>query len=151
MPPSGPADSESFRSPALDKIVERFQRLADPKQRYELLMWYAKRLQAMPDEYKVPDNKVEGCVSQVFVTAVVEEGQVKFLGDSDSQLVKGLVALLVDGLSGLTAAQILQVTPDFIQATGLNVSLTPSRANGFYNIFQKMKQKALVYHEAGVA
>ena len=65
-----------------------------------------------------------------------------YQGDSDVQLVKGLVGLLVESFSGLTPAEIVTITPDFIQDTGLNVSLTPSRANGFYNIFQ-MKKKAL--------
>ncbi len=50
---------------------------------------------------------------------------------------------MVEDLSGLTPAEIVTITPDFIQDTGLNVSLTPSRANGFYNIFQMMKKKAL--------
>jgi cysteine desulfuration protein SufE len=58
-------------------------------------------------------------------------------------LVKGLVALLVEGLSGLTAAEILSLSPEFIQRTGLDVSLTPSRSNGFYNIFKLMQQKTL--------
>ena len=54
------------------------------------------------------------------------------------------ISLLAGGsLSGLTPAEIVTITPDFIQDTGLNVSLTPSRANGFYNIFQMMKNKAL--------
>ena len=50
---------------------------------------------------------------------------------------------MVEDLSGLTPAEIVTITPDFIQDTGLNVSLRPSRANGFYNIFQMMKKKAL--------
>ena len=45
-------------------------------------------------------------------------------------------------MSGLTPAEIVTITPYFLQDTGLNVSLRPSRANGFYNIFQ-MKKKAL--------
>lgn len=130
---------------ALAKIVERFQKRANPKQRYEQLLWYAKRLKEMPEESKVPENKVPGCVSQVFITANLEDGRVWYQGDSDAQLVKGLVALLIEGLNGLTPEQILQVPPDFIQDMGLNASLTPSRANGFYNIFQTMKKKALGY------
>lgn len=128
--------------PALEQIVQRFQRVSDPKQRYEQLLSLAKRLEALPEAEKTPDNKVSGCVSQVYIAADLIDGKVKYHGDSDSQLVKGLVALLIKGLDGSSPAEILQVKPDFIQATGLNVSLTPSRANGFYNIFRMMQQKA---------
>jgi cysteine desulfuration protein SufE len=51
------------------------------------------------------------------------EGKVLYQGDSDAQLVKGLVGWLVEGLSGLTPAEIVTITPYFIQDTGLNVSL----------------------------
>ncbi len=81
-------------------------------------------------------------MSQVYITANLADGKVLYQGDSDAQLVKGLVGLLVEGLSGLTPAEIVTITPYFIQDTGLNVSLRPSRANGFYNIFQ-IKKKAL--------
>lgn len=137
----------SFLPEALARIVERFQRHSDPKRRYEQLLWYAKRLPEFPESDKLPENKVSGCVSQVYITAKLADGKVSFQGDSDSQLVKGLVGLLVEGLSGLTPAEITTVSPDFIQDTGLNVSLTPSRANGFYNIFQMMKTKALESQE----
>lgn len=128
--------------PALEQIVQRFQRVTDPKQRYEQLLSLAKRLEAFPETDKTPENKVSGCVSQVYITADLVDGKVKYQGDADSQLVKGLVALLIKGLEGSTPAAIVQVQPDFIQATGLNVSLTPSRSNGFYNIFRMMQQKA---------
>ena len=127
----------------LDHIVQRFKRRSNPKQRYQQLLWYAKRLQEMPEENKSQENKVPGCVSQVYITANLEDGKVWYQGDSDAQLVKGLVALLIEGLNGSTPEEILQVSPDFIEETGLKVSLTPSRANGFYNIFQTMKKKAL--------
>lgn len=131
--------------PNLAKIVERFQRHTDPKKRYEQLLWYAKKLDAMPEEGKIPENKVHGCTSQVYITAGLKEGKIWYQGDSDAQLVKGLVALLIQGLNGLSPAEILAVAPDFIEATGLQVSLTPSRANGFYNIFNLMKKKALEF------
>lgn len=136
--------------PALDQLVQRLHHAADPKRKYEYLLWLTKRLPAFPEPEKVIENKVPGCISQVYVTAKSEDGKVFFQGDSDSQLTKGLVALLIEGLNGLTPQQILQLTSDFIEATGLNISLTPSRANGFYNIFRSMQQKAValdVEHE----
>ncbi|MDY6781165.1 MAG: SufE family protein [Cyanobacteriota bacterium] len=134
--------------PKLNRIVERFQRHSDPKLRYQQLLAYAKKLKPMPENGKIPENKVSGCVSQVYIVANLEEGTVCYQGDSDAQLVKGLVALLIEGLNGLTPEEILKLSPDFIEQTGLNVSLTPSRANGFYNIFQMMKQKALGLQQA---
>lgn len=135
----------SARPPALDKIVKRFQRIQDPRRRYEQLLWYAKRLESFPEAAKTPENKVKGCVSQVYIIANTDdEGHVNFQGDSDAQITKGLVALLIEGLKDLPAQDIVQLQPDFIKETQLDVSLTPSRANGFYNIFKMMQQKALV-------
>lgn len=137
------SSAETSLTPKLDKIVERFKRRSNPKQKYEQLLWYAKHLPEMPEADKTPDNRVHGCVSQVFITANLEDGRVHYQGDSDAQLVKGLVAFLIEGLNDLPPETIITVEPDFIEDTGLKVSLTPSRANGFYNIFQMMKNKAL--------
>ena len=129
--------------PKLAKIVDRFQRRSNPKQKYEQLLWYAKKLPEMPELAKTEENKVKGCVSQVYITASLKDGKVCYQGDSDAQLVKGLVAFLIEGLNNLPPEEIVKVEPNFIEDTGLKVSLTPSRANGFFNIFQMMKQKAL--------
>ncbi len=126
----------------LAKIVERFKRRSNPKQKYEQLLWYGKKLPVMPEQDKIAENKVHGCVSQVYITATKEDGKILYQGDSDAQLVKGLVAFLIEGLNGLPPEEIIKVQPNFIEETGLQVSLTPSRANGFYNIFQMMKKKA---------
>ena len=129
--------------PTLAKIVQRFEQMTDLKKRYEYLLWFAKRLPSFPEAEKRPGNKVVGCVSQVYVTATVTDGVMVFQGDSDAQITKGLVGFLIEGLNGLPPEQVAQLTPDFIARTGLNQSLTPSRANGFYNIFTKMQQLAL--------
>lgn len=129
--------------PSLERIVQRFQQISEPKRRYEYLLYFAKRLPPFSADLKFPQHQVQGCVSQVYVTAMLENGKVFFSGDSDAQITKGLLGLLVEGLNGLTPQEIMQLTPDFIQQTGLNVSLTPSRANGFHNIFQTMQQKAI--------
>ena len=132
------------RPAQLDKIVQRFARINDPKRRYEQLLWYAKKLEALPSEAKVSENKVQGCVSQVYITAELADEKVHFKGDSDAQITKGLLAMLINALNGLSPAEIVQLTPDFIKETQLDVSLTPSRANGFYNIFKLMQKKSLL-------
>lgn len=137
------SSTESSLPPQLAKIVDRFQRRSDPKQKYKQLLWYAQKLPTMPESAKTEANKVKGCVSQVYITASLQDGKVHYEGDSDAQLVKGLVAFLLEGLNDLPPAEIAKIEPDFIEDTGLKVSLTPSRANGFFNIFQMMKKKAL--------
>lgn len=142
------SSTETSLPPKLAKIVDRFQRRTDPKQKYKQLLWYAQKLPLMSETGKTEANKVKGCVSQVYITANLEDGKVQYQGDSDAQLVKGLVAFLIEGLNDLSPAEIAQVEPGFIEDTGLKVSLTPSRANGFFNIFQMMKQKALEFNSA---
>ena len=132
------------RPEKLDKIVQKFKRRDNPKQKYEQLLWYGKKLPEMAESAKTCENKVSGCVSQVYITSKLEDGKIFYQGDSDAQLVKGLVAFLITGLNGLTPTEIITLTPDFIEETGLQVSLTPSRANGFFNIFKKMQQQALL-------
>ena len=134
----------SSRPAQLDKLVKRFARISEPKRRYEQLLWYAKKLEALPEKDKLPENKVPGCVSQVYITADLSDDKVSFHGDSDAQITKGLLAMLITALDGLSPSEIVQLTPDFIKETQLDVSLTPSRANGFYNIFKTMQKKALL-------
>lgn len=134
----------SSRPAQLDKLVKRFARIDDPKRRYAQLLWYAKKLEAFPEEGKTSENKVPGCVSQVYITAHLDDGKVAFEGDSDAQITKGLLAMLIEALGGLTPIEIVQLTPDFIKETQLDISLTPSRANGFYNIFKMMQKKVLL-------
>jgi len=142
----------------LRKIVAAFQMVPDPMMRYKQLLFYASKLKALPAAQHTPENKVQGCVSQarpgvgvtqlcwltrrqVWVVPELREGLVYFQADSDSALTKGLAALLVEGLSGCAPAEVLGVTPAFIEALGLKQSLTPSRNNGFLNMLKLMQRK----------
>ena len=132
----------STGSEALDQMVERLGGTADPKRRYGYVLWLAKKLEPMPPEEQTEEIKVKGCVSQVFVRGSLDGDVMRWQGDSDALITKGLLALLIQGLSGLTPAQVQAVDPAFIAATGLQTSLTPSRANGFLNILRAMQEQA---------
>ncbi len=136
------ASPSSFGSEALDNMVKRLNGTADPRRRYEYVLWLAKKLPAMSQVLKTDAIKVRGCVSQVHVLGVLVEGRLQWHGDSDALITRGLLAMLIQGLSNLTPEQVMAVDPGFIEATGLQGSLTPSRANGFLNILLSMKNQA---------
>ena len=127
---------------ALDRIVERLGSTTDPKRRYEYVLWLAKKLEPLPEALRQEAYKVRGCVSQVYVVGQAVDGQLHWLGDSDAAITKGLLALLMEGLEGLSPAEVVAIDPAFIASTGLQGSLTPSRANGFLNIFKMMQAQA---------
>ena len=129
-------------SETLDRMVERLGSTTDPKRRYEYVLWLAKKLDPLPPEQQTDDLRVKGCVSQVFVRGDLDKGVMRWQGDSDALITKGLLALLIQGLNGLTPEQVQAVDPSFIEATGLQASLTPSRANGFLNILRMMQNQA---------
>jgi cysteine desulfuration protein SufE len=131
-----------FGSTELDAIVERLAGSSDPRRRYEYVLWLAKGLAPLPDEFRQEPFKVKGCVSQVYVVGHLQDGKLHWQGDSDAAITKGLLALLIKGLEGLTPAEAAAVDPGFIAQTGLQASLTPSRANGFINIFKTMQAQA---------
>lgn len=129
---------------SLRRIVGAFQMVPDPMQRYKQLLFFASKLKPLASEAHVEENRVKGCVSQVWVLPEMrDDGLVYFQADSDSQLTKGLAALLVEGLSGCTPQEVLSVSPDFIEMLGLKQSLTPSRNNGFLNMLKMMQKKTL--------
>ena len=137
-------------SPALDRMVERLKASSDPKRRYEYVLWLAKKLEPLPEEFRQEAFKVKGCVSQVFVVGQLQGGRLHWQGDSDAAITKGLLALLIEGLEGLDPAQAANLDPAFVAETGLQASLTPSRANGFLNILAMMKARAWAL-QAGAA
>ncbi|CAL9226933.1 unnamed protein product [Arabidopsis halleri] len=151
--PSSSGDLQPIEElpPKLQEIVKLFQSVQEPKAKYEQLLFYGKNLKPLDSQFKTRENKVEGCVSQVWVRAFFDEQRnVVYEADSDSLLTKGLAALLVQGLSGRPVPEILRISPDFALLLGLQQSLTPSRSNGFLNMLKLMQKKALHLEVKGV-
>jgi len=139
-------------TPQLRKMTQAFASIPDEKTRYKQLLYMANQLPKLDQSRYLPENKVPGCLSTVYVDceSSIEESAsngttrtvINFMGDSDGLLTKGLVAFLVKGLSGCTAEEIQKVSPEFIRLSKISQSLTPGRNNGFLNMIAVMKRKA---------
>ena len=78
-------------SDALDRMVERLGGTADPKRRYEYVLWLAKKLDPLPADQQTDAIKVRGCVSQVFVLGELANGVMHWRGDSDALITLSLI------------------------------------------------------------
>ena len=126
----------------LSKLVEKLKNSEDPQRKYEYILWLGKRLKEPERNIIISENKVKGCVSEVFVEGTIQEGKLYWEGYSDALITKGLLAFLISGLNELTPKEVVNINKKFIEETGLKASLTPSRANGFLNILLKMQSQA---------
>ena len=126
----------------LFNLVDKLKNSDDPQRKYEYILWLGKKLKVPENNILIPENKVSGCVSEVFVKPYIQEGKLYWEGYSDALITKGLLAFLISGLNDLTPKQVLNINSKFIEETGLKKSLTPSRSNGFLNILLKMQSQA---------
>jgi len=129
---------------SLDEIVEVFELLGDWDQRYQFLMELGEELPPMPDALKTDDNKVKGCMSQVWVSPYPDETDSQrwhFHADCDTAIIKGVLAVLVKLVDGKTADQISALDIDEIfDRLQLYDHLSPNRHVGVYAIVTLMKQ-----------
>ena len=126
----------------LFKQVEKLKNSDDHKRKYEYILWLGKKLKVPNNNILIPENKVLGCVSEVYVKASFQEGKLYWEGYSDALITKGLLAFLISGMNELTPKEVVNIDSKFIEDTGLKASLTPSRSNGFLNILLKMQSQA---------
>ena len=128
-----------------DEIIEEFGALDDWMDRYELIIDYGKELTPMPDSDKTERNLIDGCQSKVWFTATLREGSIYYTGESDAILVRGIVAMLIEVLSGHTPQEILDAELYFIDRIGLREHLSPTRSNGVVAMLKQMRIYALTF------
>ncbi|MCB1877651.1 MAG: SufE family protein [Chromatiales bacterium] len=131
----------------IDRIVETFEFFEDWDDRYNYMAELGQKLPAFPEADHLDDNKVHGCVSQVWITVRSQEqgGKVvlQFQGDSDTAIIKGIVAILLSIYSGKTAEQALEVDVDAIfERLGIFDHLSPNRHVGVYAMVEKFRALA---------
>jgi cysteine desulfuration protein SufE len=139
----------------IDEIVDAFEFLEDWDARYEYLISIGEDLPPMPGALKTDENWVKPCMSTVHVAAqpVPDSTLIRFIGDCDTAIIKGVVALLIDLLSYRTLEEIHDIDVDSLfKRLQLEEHLSPSRHVGIYAIVEKMLERADAlagYQQAG--
>lgn len=130
----------------IDEIIENFQFLDDWDDRYKYLIELGSRLPEFPEEKQTAENKVQGCVSQVWVTSEKLSGEdpiLSFHGGSDAHIVSGLVAITFAIFSGKRASEILKTDEKKIfDSIDLSEHITPQRSNGLRSLVERIRLHA---------
>lgn len=138
--------------PNLETIEDDFAFLDDWEDKYRYVIELGRSLPDMPEAEKTAENKVHGCVSQVWLASTVEGADdpvVSFRGDSDAHIVRGLVAIMIAAMSGRKASEIAGFdAAALLKTLGLEDNLTPQRSNGLRAMVARMKDEARAAAEA---
>jgi cysteine desulfuration protein SufE len=127
----------------IDDIRADFDLLESWEDRYRYVMELGRALPAYPEALRDDLHKVRGCASQVWLASRVDGDRMHFSGDSDSHLVRGLVAVLLAGVNGRTPREVLAFDAHGVLATlGLAEHLTPQRSNGFASMVARVRADA---------
>ena len=110
------------------------------------LIELGRTLGEFPEIWKVRSNRVKGCTSNVSIHGYLTNGKLFYSGHSESEIIKGQLALLINGLNRLSPEEIVFKTVDpinnFVNNTDVRFSMTISRANSLGTLYQFMKKKA---------
>src|ERR1700741_5211735 len=131
----------------IDDIRDNFALLEDWDDRYRYVIELGRTLEPMPEAEHSPENTVQGCVSQVWLSKKMgrdSNGPVlKYLGDSDAHIVRGLIAILLTLYSGRTPQEILATDATGVfDEFGFRDHLTPQRSNGLRAMVERIRTDA---------
>ena len=122
----------------LEDLIEEFQEVDDKMERLEMVFELSEEVNFLDVEHWNDSTRVRGCQSEAHVIVTIEQEKIVFKAGADSKLVQGLMGILTIALRDLTPIQALELTPEFASEMGVLNSLSPSRSNGFRNMFDKV-------------
>lgn len=139
--------TEGAGAAEIAEIIDTFELLGDWDQRYQYLVELGERLPPMDPADKTDANRVIECMSLVHVTPKPDgDGRLKYSGDCDTAIIKGVVAILVELFSGKTPEEIESIDVDALfEGLHLQDHLSPNRHVGVYAIVKKLKGQAAAF------
>lgn len=130
------------------EIIDDFKDIDDWMDRYSYIIDLGNAMDGLEEKYKVPQNLIEGCQSRAWLNAELDnDGNVVYTADSDAIIVKGIISLLIDVLSGHKPSEIIDADLHFIKDIGLAEHLSPTRSNGLLSVLKQMRAYALAFNE----
>ena len=132
----------------IDDIRDNFELLDEWDDRYRYVIELGRTLDPLPEEDHSAENKVQGCVSQVWLSKRLDrngngEPLLHYRGDSDAHIVRGLVAIVLMLFSGHTPKEILATDAlALFKEFGFGEHLTPQRSNGLRAMVERIKNDA---------
>lgn len=130
-----------------EELIAEFADIDDWMDRYAYIIDLGNALSPIDEKYKTPEHLIEGCQSRVWLNAEYRDGKVYYTADSDAIIVKGIISMLIDVLSGHTPQEILDSDLHFIDAIGLSTHLSPTRSNGLLAMVKQMRLYALAFKQ----
>jgi cysteine desulfuration protein SufE len=126
----------------LDDLLEEFDLFDDWEERYRYIIDLGKDLAPLSEDEKTEATRVRGCASQVWlVMDPAPEGVLRFRGDSDAFIVRGLIAVLIRLLDGLPYSEIQDFSiRDTLSRLGLDEALSSQRTNGLMSMVERLKR-----------
>ncbi|GMQ29491.1 SufE family protein [Algoriphagus confluentis] len=129
-----------------DEIVSEFKVLGDDRESTIFyIMELGGSLEAFPESERKEQNIIKGCQSKVWLIADEEDGKVHYQADSNTDITKGLISLLIRVLDRQKPEAILSANLDFIDRIGMGNIIGSQRSNGLAAMIKQMKLYALAF------
>lgn len=129
-------------SETLEEIRSELTLFENDLDKYDYIIELGKQIQGLSPEYKSDAYKVQGCVSNVWINYHLNEGKIIFEAESDAQIVRGLVQILLMLFSNRTPQEILAFNMEDLSHLGLQEIITPGRQNGLASMIKRIRQIA---------
>lgn len=129
-----------------DEIIDEFSFLGDDKEStIYYIMELGSKLPVLDEKHKIEQNIIKGCQSKVWLTAELQGDRIVYIADSNTEITKGLISLLIRVLSGQTVENILNAQLYFIEKIGMGQIIGSQRSNGLTAMIKQMKLYALAF------
>lgn len=126
----------------VSQIKEDLDFFEDELQKYEYIIDLGKKLKQIDENFKIPQNIVHGCTSQVWLTCEQKDEKLYFYGTSDSVIVKGLIYIILQIFSDSTIEELQEIDMDIVHELELSEVITPNRQSGIFGMIKKIKEYA---------